>query len=220
LRQRIEHLDDRMNRAAERLKSLESQSGDEAASRLAEEKQAAEEALAAADRQLNEAREAAETVRSAIEEQRGTIETLRNELEQARARRHERQGRLESLRVLNRSNDESKAVRQWLTDNDIDPEARVLEHIEVSDRNWTRAVETVLSSWLKAVRVDRTDAVLGAELPESGLMLADQRSSDSVQGSLSEVVSGAGALAAILGRVRRADDLAQAKIDAGFARSR
>jgi len=211
LRQRIEHLDDRMNRAAERLKSLEAQSGEQATSSLNEEKQKAEEALAAADRQLNEAREAAETVRSNIEEQRGLIETLRNELEQARARRHERQGRLESLRVLNRSNDESKSVQRWLADNEIDPDARVLDHIEVSDRHWTRAVETVLSSWLKAVRVDRIDNVLGENLPEAGLMLADQRSSNTVSGTLSEVVADAGALGAILAQVRRADNLAEAR---------
>jgi len=211
LRQRIEHLDDRMNRAAERLKSLEAQSGEQATSSLNEEKQKAEEALAAADRQLNEAREAAETVRSNIEEQRGLIETLRNELEQARARRHERQGRLESLRVLNRSNDESKSVQRWLADNEIDPIARVLDHIEVSDRHWTRAVETVLSSWLKAVRVDRIDNVLGENLPEAGLMLADQRSSNTVSGTLSEVVADAGALGAILAQVRRADNLAEAR---------
>jgi len=206
LRQRIEHLDDRMNRAAERLKSLDSQSGVQASEHLQSEKEQAETALAAADRQLAEARERADGLKQKIVEQRGQIENYRNELEQARARRHERQARLESLRVLNRKTEDSKAVNRWLEAKSLDPSDRVLEHIEVRDRTWTRAVETVLASWLKAVRVGRTDELLDDSLPEAGLTLADQRQTDSIAGTLSEIVDQAGALGAVLARVHRADN--------------
>ncbi|MCH8479750.1 MAG: AAA family ATPase, partial [Wenzhouxiangella sp.] len=57
LRQRIEHLDDRMNRARARLEALEAQSGEQVSDGLSLEKEQAEAALAAADRQLEQARE-------------------------------------------------------------------------------------------------------------------------------------------------------------------
>jgi chromosome segregation protein len=211
LRQRIEHLDDRMNRAAERLKTLEGQSGQQASEHLLSEKTQAERALAAADEKLTQSRDNAASARSRIEQQRSLIENLRNDLEQARARRHERQGRLESLRVLNRKSDDNQAVNEWLERNRLDPEARLLEHIDVKDRTWTRAVETVLAAWLKAVRVEHTDPLLEQSLPEAGLTLADGRDSAPVAGTLSEVVDRSGALGEVLARVYRAGNVEQAR---------
>ena len=211
LRQRIEHLDDRMNRAAERLKALDDQSGSQASEHLATEKEQAEAALQLADRQLNEARERSAGEKQGIEQQRSLIESLRNELEQARAQRHQREGRLESLRVLNRKRDDSKEVENWLKQQQIDSSQRVLEKIEVRDQAWMPAVETVLSAWLKAVRVGRTDELLAENLPAAGLTLADERQVAAPAGTLAEVVDGAGALGAFLGRVRRADTLQQAR---------
>ena len=211
LRQRIEHLDDRMSRASERLKTLEAQSGQQASEHLQDEKEKAETALKGADRQLAEARERSDMLKQGLEHQRTQIEARRNELEQARARRHERQGKLESLRVLNRKTDDSKAVNRWLSERQIDASARVLERIQVSDPAWTQAVETVLASWLKAVRIDRVDGMLDSNLPSAGLTLADDREQVAAAGSLAEVVDQAGALGEVLSRVRRADSLEQAR---------
>ncbi|AKS42019.1 chromosome segregation protein SMC [Wenzhouxiangella marina] len=210
LRQRIEHLDDRMNRAAARLASLDQQSGDSAAKALADEKSAAEAALEQAETRLAEARESAETLRQGIEEQRGQIESLRNELEQARARRHERQGRLESLKVLNRK-DDARSLRRWFNEQGLDPEARVLEAIEVRERRWTGAVETVLAAWLKAVRVEDSAGVLSLKLPKAGLLVADGREIGSRDGTLGSVVDGAGALRVLLNQVHMAEDLDKAR---------
>ncbi len=211
LRQRIEHLDDRMNRAAARLKALAAQSGEQVSNGLAAEKEQAESALAAADKQLEEARERVESLAETIETRRGNIESLRNELEQARARRHERKGRLESLRVLNRKRDDDDKLGKWMAARGIDAKRRVLEQIEVSDSRWLPAVETVLAGWLKAVQVDDSDALLSETLPESGLAVADSRRDAGPGGTLAEVVSGAGALGELLGRVRRVDSMAQAR---------
>ena len=211
LKQRIEHLDDRMNRAAERLKTLKNQAGEQASEKLLGEKEQAETALADSDRQLEQARERAEVAREGIATQRDRIETLRNDLEQARARRHERQGRQESLRILNRDEAGGEQAGQWLADKGLDPKARVLESIQVTDKTWTLAIETVLADWLRAVRVERIDGLIDDRLPESGLTLADDRRVAATPGSLAEMVDQAGALAAILGRVRRADDVAQAQ---------
>ncbi len=211
LRQRIEHLDDRMNRAAERLRALDSQTGSEAVEALANEREQAEAAVAAADRRLADAREGSELARQQLDEQRATIEGLRNELEQARARRHERQGRLESLKVLNRKRDDNPEVGRWLNRQGINPADRMLGRIKLSDQRWTTAVESVLASWLSAVGLDELDALSLDGLPKAGLGLADARVVTPVAGSLAEVVDGAGALGALLNRVYRAEDLAEAR---------
>jgi chromosome segregation protein len=211
LKQRIEHLDDRMSRAAERLKVLQAQAGEQVSEKLLGEKNQAEESLADCDRQLEQARQQAESAREEISTQRERIETLRNELEQARARRHERHGRQESLRILNRDDEGSEQAGQWLSEKGLDPKARILESIEVSDKNWTMAVETVLADWLTAVRVDRIESLLDDQLPETGLILADGREISPPPGTLAELVGQAGALAAILGRVRRAENVSRAQ---------
>ncbi len=211
LRQRIEHLDDRMNRAAARLKSLADQSGEAIGERLQQDKEQAENALAAADRQLEQARERAETLTESIDQQRTAIEALRNDLEQARARRHERKGRLESLRVLNRKRDDDAKLQRWMKANGIDPQQRLLEQITVSDETWLPAVETVLANWLTGVQVDDSEALLTEKLPASGLVVADQRELAAPADSLAELVTGAGALTELLARVHRADTLEQAR---------
>ena len=211
LRQRIEHLDDRMNRARARLEALEAQSGDQVSDGLSQEKEQAEAALAAADRQLEQARERGEALRESIDARRGEIEAQRNELEQARARRHERKGRLESLRVLNRRGEEDRKLAGWLRERGIDPNRRMLEQISVADSCWLPAIETVLANWLQAVSVDDSEALLAGPLPGAGLAAADGRSVTTPAGSLAEGVSGAGALTDLLVRVRRADDLEQAR---------
>ncbi|HSH26838.1 MAG TPA: AAA family ATPase [Wenzhouxiangella sp.] len=109
LRQRIEHLDDRMSRAAERLKALDEQSGDSALERLGEEKEALTGRIAASESRLTEMREGLDDKRARVGKLRERIEQLRNDLESARAQRHERQARVDSLRLLNRGEDESIA---------------------------------------------------------------------------------------------------------------
>ncbi|WP_376695431.1 chromosome segregation protein SMC [Wenzhouxiangella sp. EGI_FJ10305] len=211
LRQRIEHLDDRMNRAAERLKVLDEQSGDSAAERLAEEKSRLEEQIAASEKRIGEMREAIESKRARVSELRSRIEQLRNDLETARAERHERETRVESLRLLNRGEDNDEDIARWLETQGLDAEARILHRIEISEPEWNRAVETVLEDWLQAVRVDGVDAHLGDDLPEAGLRMADGSETSARPGTLAEKVGGAGALGAVLSRVYCVTDLGAAK---------
>ncbi len=210
LRQRIEHLDDRMNRASARLESLEAQSGDSASQKLQAEKSDAEAALAAHDDELAKHKEGAEALRSSMAEQRASIESLRNDLESARAQRHARQGRLESLKVLNRSDDDS-ALKNWLDAQGLDTEARVLEALDIRESDWVTAVETVLAGWLKAVQVDDAGNVLAGELPSAGLTLADRSSIAGRAGTLGAIVEGAGALRVLLNQVHCAPDLESAR---------
>ena len=210
LRQRIEHLDDRMNRAAARLESLESQSGDSASRQLEEEKSKSEAELESHERALAEFSERLENKRSEIAAQRAGIETLRNDLEAARAERHARQARLESLRVLNRGEDD-RALQEWLESTGLDSEARVLGSLEITDSRWTGAVETVLAGWLQGLMTDKAEAIINGELPQSGLAVVDPASVAARPGTLAALVSGAGALSGVLDRVYCEDDLAAAR---------
>ncbi len=211
LRQRIEHIDERMSRSAERLKALDDDSGSEVIERLESEKAETGERLQTTDEELEAAREQAESQRAAIAGMRRDIEALRNELESARAHRHERQARIESLRLLNQDGGTAEELDAWLQERAIDAEARVMSALELKDPAWTRAVETVLAAWLKAVRVGKLDEYLGGDLPPAGLMLADGRQFEARAGTLAEKVIGAGALASVLGRVYPAENLACAK---------
>jgi len=210
LRQRIEHLDDRMNRASERLETLESQSGDSASRQLEEEKAKAEVELDSRDKALSELGEQLEAARRETTDQRTRIESLRNALEAARAQRHARQARLESLKVLNRGEDDS-ALQEWLESSGLASEDRVLESLEIDDPRWTTAVETVLSGWLNGLTTDRADAILDAALPRSGLAVTDRSEIAPRSGTLGAVVKGAGALGGILNRVHCEADLAGAR---------
>jgi chromosome segregation protein len=211
LRQRIEHLDERMSQAAERLKALDEDSGDAAFERLTGEKHKLGEQVEGSESKLAEQRDAIAARRERLDELRSNIENLRNDLETARAERHERQARLESLRLLNRGDDHEGALEDWLKQRALDPEARLLGALEVADRQWNRAVETVLDNWLKAVRVDRIGDHLDAELPTAGLCLIESQESGQRPGTLAEQVSGAGAASVILSRVYCASDLEDAR---------
>jgi chromosome segregation protein len=211
LRQRIEHLDDRMNRAAERIESLDDQSGDAAVERLTEEQDKLAEQIAHSDEKIAGMKETLDAKRERLGDLRSRIEQLRNDLEAARAQRHERQARVDSLRLLNREDDSGEDIARWLESRGLDADARVFNQVDVADARWNRAVETVLEDWLQAVSVQGVDGHLDARLPEAGLRLADHRSYDSRPGTLAEQVTGAGALGAVLARVHVADDLDSAR---------
>ena len=204
LKLRIEHLDERMNQAAERLGRMRSddegrlESLDTEARATAEQLAEVEQALEAADRALGEAR-------AARDERRGTIDELRQALEADRGRRHEAQGRLQSLKTLNEP-DRSDADRErWLAERGLDSAPRMLESLKVQER-WQVAAETVLEHWLSARLVD---GELPGTLPAGPLGLIDpSASSTAPDGTLAAVVEGAGALAGVLGSVRLADDAA------------
>ncbi|MFW5815867.1 MAG: chromosome segregation protein SMC [Wenzhouxiangella sp.] len=212
LRQRIEHLDDRMSRAAERLQTLRAQSDDQALARLQTDQAAAREESERGAASLQQARADAEQSRQQIGSHRTRIETLRNELEAARARRHEHAARLESLRLLNRQPEEQAETAEWLAARGEDPARRLLERIRVTDARWTVAVEHVLADWLQGVETDQLQDLIASEPPALGLALfAPDPGEAAPAGTLANHVEGAGALAAQLKRVRCAENLDQAR---------
>jgi len=210
LRQRIEHFDDRMSRAAERLKNLGAQGDDSVLDGVRKERAQAAGDAGQAEQALNGARSAVEQGRERLKSLRSEIETLRNQLELARAERHERSARLESLRVLNQPGEDAPAI-EWLANAGQDPQRQLLGQIRVPDTRWTAAVEHVLSQWLRAVEVEQLDTLLTEAPPAPGVSLYSGISPENTTPTgLATLVEGAGALQSILATVECAESLEQA----------
>ncbi len=212
LRQRVEHLDDRMSRASERLNALRAQTGDEASRQLQSERSDLAGETERRREKLESSRAAAEKLRQEISARRASIESIRNELEQARAQRHEHVARLESLRLLNQSADDQGVAREWLAEKGIDPSKRLLEQIRVHDPRWTVAVEHVLADWLNGLETDQIEPALDAEPSGLGLALfSPDPGKPTAEDTLASKVENVGALAALLATVYCAETPAEAR---------
>ncbi len=211
LRQRIEHLDDRMARGSERIKNLSAQGGAQAETDLGDERDRIGEQLEALEAEQLSRRESLNQQRQQLSSLREQIETLRNQLEQARAARHERRARLESLRLLNRGDAERDTAISWLQSRGIDTNQRLLSQVRVRDPRWTSAVEHVLGEWLQAVAVNDLGAVLDDDLPQQELAVyLPEVVADGRPGTLAAQASGAGALLPALERIHCAESVAEA----------
>ena len=211
LRQRIEHLDDRMGRAAERIRNLTAEGGAAAEEEVQGQLVRARAELDAAEQKLQTMRADGERAGADRSRLRERIESLRNDLEQARAGRHERSARRDSLRLLNRGGDEDSALGDWLQARNIDPTRRVLSRIRVRDARWTGAVEHVLADWLQAATVEQLGPLLDSDLPETGLSLVADGAIDAVPGSLAAQTENTGVLGRRLNRIRCVESLAEAR---------
>ncbi len=215
LRQRIEHLDDRMARASDRLKALSAQAGADAERELDAERQRTAAELAASEQEREAQRAALNEQRQDLAALGERIESLRNQLEQARAERHERRARLQSLSLLNQGDAAGESLNEWLQNRGADPSRRLLSQIRLPDARWTGAVEHVLGAWLQAVAVAELDGSLMHALPEQGLGLYTAGNERQRAGTLAAEVQGAGALSRLLERVHCADSLEQAQARVG-----
>ncbi len=210
LKQRIEHLDDRMSRASERLAALDKTSGQGALEQLETEQESSQSELAGLEREVGEAQEQSDTGRGSIENHRRQIESLRDELEGVRADRNECLARAESLRVLNRPDKRSESAGRWLKRAGCEDAEVLLKRLELRDKRWTTAVETVLSGWLDAFVIDKLGRITaGGKLP-AGLSAVGDLAVEPRPETLAELVNGAGALTAWLNQVQLAPDLATA----------
>ena len=203
---RIQHLDERMNQAAQRLERLRSDEGD-ARSRLEEESRQTRRDLATADEQLENAREQFSASRDRVGETQARIDALRADIDTGNGRRREIRGRLESLYVLNQPRETDQRMANWLSEQGLDQCPNLLQALEVEPA-WQRAAETVLGSWLSARVVDDS---LPEKLPDTGeIGLVARGSTAGVPGSLTEKVTGAGALTGVLNTVFCCDSKAEA----------
>jgi chromosome segregation protein len=212
LRQRIEHFDDRMSRASERLEALKAQSGDEASQRLQSERSDLTKTIERSREKLESGKDSVEQAREDVSARRGRIESLRNELEQARAERHEHAARLESLRLLNQRTDGQDLAADWLTDKGVDISSRLLENIRVRDARWTAAVELVLADWLNGIETEHLDALKTGDASGLGLALfSPDAGKPADPATLAGKVENVGGLVTLLANVYCAETPAEAK---------
>ncbi len=211
LKLRIEHLDERMNQAAQRLERLRSDDGD-ARSRLHDESRRTLHELAETEAQLEKAREEYSANRERVAKTRKSIEGLRSELDADDGRRREIRGRLESLYVLDQPHEPDQRLAEWLTEHGLDERPSLLQSLDVAPA-WQQAVETVLGNWLSARLLEDG---LPEELPDTGeIGLVSRRGAAAAPGSLAEKVTGAGTLTTVLNSVICSDSKAEAFARAG-----
>jgi len=206
LKMRIEHLDERMNQASQRLVRLRDDDG-EARTRLDEESSRTRDELASLEIRLEKAQDEFAAQRDAVAGIRTEIDRQRGELDKANGRQREVRGRLESLYVLNQPREPDPAMGEWLVQTGLDKRPSLLQSLDVEPA-WQSAAETVLESWLSA-------RVLEDGLPErlpktGGIGLVVDRNVGSVAGSLGEKVKGAAALGDLLNSVLCCEDEAAA----------
>jgi len=211
----IEMLDGRMQAAANRLHKLAGETEGSDTGALTQQLVELEKQGKAAAKQLTAQQKLLET-------NRGKLDAQRQALQQATARQHElqgeisrREGRLESLSVLQQSALDSGTGLAWLESNVLAPAARPGQQIEVQ-KGWEAALDTVLGFWLDAVLVDDPAALSGALDDLTGgrggdveltLLAGGQGVVKPTAGSLAEKVAAPDAIIRQLNRVQLADSL-------------
>jgi len=204
---RIEHLDERMNQAAQRLERLQSGDG-EARTHLDEESGQTRHALAEAETGLEKAREEFAAGRERVGETRERIDALRAEVDADNGRAREIRGRLESLYVLNQPYEPDQRMADWLEQQGLAGRPDLLQALDVEPA-WQQATETVLGKWLSARVLD--DSLPAAGVPAAGEVgLVSGRGAAPVPGTLADKVAGAGALTGLLNSVLCSESEAEA----------
>ena len=201
LRRRLDRLEEDQRRLAD--VELDAEIGE--LERVEQERQERVEALSA-------------TTAGAVEriaEVRAANARCQQELADARAEYETLKGRLASLQALRQAamgNDAGDASR-WLSAAGLADARRLLELVEVPAA-WQRAAEAVLGHHLQAVCVAGLDGLAGdlAGFGEGRLDLFELggEATPPGPGTLAEMVRGPAGLAALLGSVRVASDLAEA----------
>jgi chromosome segregation protein len=157
---------------------------------------------------LDERRKRLESVQESQKQAQSELARVRQQVEAAK-------GRLGSLEALQHAalGQDSGAAALWLDAAGLKASRRLGEALEVAD-GWERAVETVLAGWLDGVLADaphdHADALAASERFSLAL-LADVPAPAGVAGTLASMVRGPAAVQAVLGRVRIAETLAQAR---------
>lgn len=208
---RIQHLEVSLQRLQERIQKVEQErrslvGDDEGDDIELLQQQTAEMELTAEELQarLDELLPSIETCREQIKTGEDQLNQLRSELQKGRGRA----ASLEALQQAALGQDDDHA-KSWLEKHGLADKGSLAEQLQV-DQQWQQAVETVLGDQLQALRIDSLDGLAGL-LPEleQGNLSFIVASDDGVAppGSLADKVSGAGAFAAALQKIKTAADL-------------
>ncbi|MAR02028.1 MAG: chromosome segregation protein SMC [Oceanospirillaceae bacterium] len=159
-----------------------------------------QESLEQTQIQLQSAREESEQLRRTLEEERQKLQQMLS-----------RKATLEALQKAALGQG-SEAVSHWLESHQLARRPRLAQRIQVAD-GWETAAETVLGDYLQAVLVDDMSATQNwlSSFSEGVLTLwQSSGNTASAAGTLAEKVTSQESLGSLLGKVKTADDLAQA----------
>jgi len=159
-RARIEQLDSRLRRSLSQQERVHSERDSLAAQSTGEASAALAAREATAAREELEARAALKSVLDELQAARETERTLQAELDHARSELTRVRGQLVSLEALQQAalGTVKGKVVDWLAGHALAGRPRLAQQLSVEPA-WSRAVETVLGSYLEAVCVDGLDAV-------------------------------------------------------------
>jgi len=211
---RIQHLEQVLQRIANRTRQLEEEKQELASGPADTEIEALGEQVAEVELTMAGLEDRSETLLQTLASTRDSNTGQSTELNQVRSQLQQMRGRQASLEALQQAamEDGNKAVGDWLQAQQIADKPRLLEQMQVDD-GWQLAVETVLGDYLQAVCVDDIGQ-LGHMLGnlEQGQLLLIESGADGHQSSqlLASRVHSAGGAAALLSGVRVADDLSLA----------
>lgn len=205
IRQRIEHLDQAMLQSANRREALREQLGSAPAhEQLEQEKLDLTAALASADETLGQQQQREAALSEQLLSTNQCIDGVRDQLEQYRDQLSKDEAHWSSLQWLNAQSQDHEAVAEWLSNQGVAAQ-RVVDGLEVTEAQWTRAVQTVLESWLDGFSSVQLTLVQPPE-GETALTLISPDGPASAADSLAAVTRGAGALVNWLNPVLTAAD--------------
>ena len=209
---RIRHLEQALQRIQQRIDGLQ-QEQDKLASEPADDlcRQLTEQ-TAQLEQQMSRYQSRGGELLQQVNDARDQRNQLTVELDSARSQMQAQKGRRASLEALQQAaTGAAEVVEGWLAQCQLEDKPRLLQQIQV-DRDWQRAVETVLGDSLRAVCVEQIDALAAelADAPRGRLVLVDNQPVGSVAAdSLASRVSGAN-VQSLLGDVYTVDDLPSA----------
>ncbi|MEL6951645.1 MAG: chromosome segregation protein SMC [Pseudomonadota bacterium] len=213
---RIEQLQERLGRLAQRQQSLQAQHDAVPLEDLktAHESARSESLTAAAG--AEKAEQALAEVDAALARTRERVNTLGDDRDTARAALQQMLGRQASLEALQKAalDDGSGEVNTWIARQGLQDAPKLAQRLRVAD-GWERAVETVLGDELQAVVVDdleRTARAI-AEIGDGSLSIMSRAGAGSATGQnrlLNHVEQAPAAAGQLLERVVAADDLGEA----------
>jgi chromosome segregation protein len=214
---RIQHLEQALRRFQERAAKLEQEKAELGTGPVDEEITLLNEQLAELELEVESAQHSIDELLADIESRREGNQRDGAELDRLRSELQRMRGRRASLEALQQAalGQQKGVINDWLKQHDLAGRARLAEQLQVNP-GWQTAVETVLGEQLQAVCIDSIAALSGAigSLGKGSVTLLDQHAPVAVAGGslprLSAQVSGAANVAALLGAVYCADDLAAA----------
>ena len=213
---RIRHLEQSVERFAERIKRLEEESASLSAAGLEDDVLELNEQLAELELRAETDQLQLDELTDTLQQERETLSAQSQELDIRRGEYQRQGGRLASLEALQQAAlDQGDGVQQWLREQGLDNAAVLAAQLNV-ESGWERAVEVVLADDLQAVSLDSLDELQAGidSFQQGNLRLVDNAQATDKSppdaGSLLDKVNSTLDLAPWLASVRIATDLQQA----------